>query len=463
MTRRILGMILFCVVCFQAFSGQKGGSLAFKSEADSARTDKLQKGSPELYYKLAAEEFGVGDMKQTAIALRKVFTASRKAREFTFRIKALGLMARVDSSLGLLDSAIGFSQAYVGLKDSLNNAELYNRIEQMQTQFDLGKKDNQIKLFGKDKDLAEAKLHRQVIVSRIVTGALLIFSLLAIVLLRNFLAKRKANKILQLQKTELDEKRKQLADKKEKIEESIRYAQRIQEAVLPAALFLEGEVQDYFTLYQPKDMVSGDFYWRFRQEDALYFTVADCTGHGVPGAMMSMLGYDMLEHAVKEKGLREPAEILNELNAYIIEKLFKDNSDGAKDGMDLTLCKLNLITRELFVAGARNELRVVSGGLLREYAVDKHPIGYNAETKYTQQKIVLSANDMVYLSTDGYADQKGGPDAKKFGRARFNALITEASGMDTGGQKAMLEEEFVRWKGKYAQRDDILIAGFRCM
>jgi len=371
--------------------------------------------------------------------------------------------AKLDSALGLMDSAFVARKAFMDLNDSINNSKLFQRIGEMQTRFDVDKKNQEIKLLNKDKVLADEKMQKQTLVARIVTGALIVFSLLLVLLLRIVLAKRRANNILIKQKAELDEKRKQLALKNEKIGESIRYARKIQEAVLPPALFLPQEVKENFTLSSAKDTLSGDFYWRYRSEEDLFIAIVDCTGHGVPGAMMSMLGYDMLEYAVKEKGTREPQKILEEMNAYIIEKLFKNNTEGAKDGMDLTLCRLNLKTREILFSGAKNNLMVVSSGKFKEYEVDKYSIGYRKGMNYHQDRIILSSNDMVYLSTDGFPDQKGGPDGKKFGSSRFKALLTEVAGLSATLQCQRLEQELKAWKGGNGQRDDILVTGFRCV
>jgi len=214
-------------------------------------------------------------------------------------------------------------------------------------------------------------------------------------------------------------------------------------------------------LYLPKDIVSGDFYWRHQEGRELFFAAVDCTGHGVPGAMMSMLGYDLLEYAVKDKGLREPEEILHLLNRQIIEKLNGGNSDTSTDGMDLTLCRLNLDTLQLVYAGAKNDLFVISDNELQVLRVTKCAIGYSLQTVYTQATRSLKKNDEIFLLTDGYSDQKGGPQKKKFMLRKLKTLLMELSSLTCKDQQQKLLAEFEQWKGSAPQKDDILFVGFR--
>ena len=175
---------------------------------------------------------------------------------------------------------------------------------------------------------------------------------------------------------------------------------------------------------------------------------------------MSMLGYDLLEHAVKDKGLQEPAEILSFMNTQLIEKLYKSNPDGAKDGMDISFCKLNLLTKELTYSGAKNDLYVVSDTAIETLTVDKNSIGYQDKVVYTQAVYQLNTNTHVYLFTDGYCDQKGGTENRKFMKPNFKKLLQEIHTLPCAVQKEKLHEHFMTWKGEQGQKDDILIVGF---
>ncbi len=418
---------------------------------------------PSIYYNLASNNFLRNDLTHALSDAKSAIQASIITKDYRFLLFSFYLKAGVDSAMGLIDSAYVDRRSYIYLNDSIHNAELYKRMSEMQAKFDFDKKEDELKLIGRDKDLSDQRIRRQIIVSKIITFVLLIFSVLSIVLYLYFRAKQSLNRKLTAQKNDLDEKRKLLSAKSQEIKDSLEYAKRLQEAVLPAILFQPGETLENFVFYKPKDLVSGDFYWRFRNGDQLFIAVADCTGHGVPGAMMSILGYDLLEYALKEKKLREPGEILTAMNNRIIEKLFKNNSDRTKDGMDITLLKLNLSTRELTFAGAKNELVIVSNGILNKYAVDKKSIGYRSGMNYQQERITLHKNDMVYLFSDGYADQKGGEEGKKFNNYRMREVLTGIASLSAEKQHEFLNTEFIRWKGLNSQRDDIIIVGFRCI
>ena len=277
---------------------------------------------------------------------------------------------------------------------------------------------------------------------------LLLLIILAFVLFayRNYRLKLKANNTLEVQK--------------KSIEDSIRYAQRIQEAILPPVLFEKGEVHDHFLIFQPKEVVSGDFYWRYREGDYVFIAIVDCTGHGVPGAMMSMLGYDLLENAVKDKGLREPSSILNLINKKVIEKLDAYNSESAIEGMDLSLCRFNLVTRELVYAGAKNDLFLLSENELSVLKVTKCSLGYALEMEYTQESRILKPKDMLYLMTDGFAYQKGGPGGSKFTLKKVKSIFQTLSALSCSEQKQRLLDELEQWKGVIPQKDDILLVGF---
>jgi ligand-binding sensor domain-containing protein/serine phosphatase RsbU (regulator of sigma subunit) len=242
---------------------------------------------------------------------------------------------------------------------------------------------------------------------------------------------------------------------------SIEYAKRIQQAILPEELFLPEEVSDSFVLDMPRDVIGGDFYYRCESDNYMFYAIVDCTGHGVPGAMMSILAYDTLEYALKDKGITEPGLILNAVNAKIIEKLSSGTELGTKDGMDITLCRLHKKTGELCYAGARNDLYIFAEGELHRMRVDRISIGYFSDALYTQHSLLLQKGDVVYLFTDGYCDQQGGARGKKYLSGRFRTFLKDISGLPCEEQKRQIELEFLEWKGSHVQRDDILIVGFR--
>jgi serine phosphatase RsbU (regulator of sigma subunit) len=355
----------------------------------------------------------------------------------------------------LLDSAMNnYKQAYLHQKlyalyhDSLFNEANTKKVVSAEMNFEFEKKEaiskaEQEKIVA----IAAAESRKQKIIIIGVSILLLLILAFALFAYRNYRLKKQSNIRLEIQKKNIDD--------------SIRYAQRIQQAILPVNLFHATEVNDYFIYYQPKDVVSGDFYWRHRIGDELFFAAVDCTGHGVPGAMMSMLGYDLLEYAVTDRGLREPADILNLMNRKIIQKLNSGNDKTATDGMDMTFCRLNLKTKELVFAGAKNDLYIYSKNELERLPVNKYSIGYEAKHVFTQNTIRLQSSDVLWLFTDGYCDQKGGTDGKKFMRSRWKNLLQKISPMPCLEQKKEIISAFETWKGMHSQRDDILVIGVR--
>jgi phosphoserine phosphatase RsbU/P len=279
----------------------------------------------------------------------------------------------------------------------------------------------------------------------------------------------------------LAESNKQLAIKNEVIEEqnaevkaSLNYAKRIQESILPPLEKIEEDFDDYFVLYQPKDIVSGDFYWYTKvrttpkqkelSEELILFSVADCTGHGVPGALMSIIGNTILNQSLTEKSVNSPAEALSYLNLQIIKNLKSIN-----DGMDVSFCAFNPKTLVLQYAGANNPLYLIRNQELRIIKADKQAIGGSVdileEKLFTNHILQLEKGDAIYLFSDGYADQFGGPESytggKKFKYNRFKNLLVDIHQKPMTKQKEILIQEFEAWKGNLEQVDDVCIFGVR--
>jgi serine phosphatase RsbU (regulator of sigma subunit)/HAMP domain-containing protein len=267
---------------------------------------------------------------------------------------------------------------------------------------------------------------------------------------------------------EVVEKQKEVELQNEKISElyeevtdSIKYAKGLQEAILPPAEFVERSMPDSFILYKPKDIVSGDFYWVEEKNDKVYFAAVDCTGHGVPGAFMSIVGYNALNEALRTND--DPGSILDGLNRGI-SKTLHNNAMGSttKDGMDLALCCYDKKTREIQYAGAYNPLYLIRNGEVNQLKADKFAIGGYFEDpskKYTNHTIQLEKDDYVYIFSDGYADQFGGPKGKKFMYKRFRDHLLTLKGKKMGDQKVYLDNTLEDWKGPLEQIDDILVIG----
>jgi serine phosphatase RsbU (regulator of sigma subunit) len=257
-----------------------------------------------------------------------------------------------------------------------------------------------------------------------------------------------------------------IVDQKEKMElknkeitDSINYAKRIQAAILPTDNVFRTHLPDSFVLYKPKDIVAGDFYWLEKKNDLIIFAAADCTGHGVPGAMVSVICNNALNRSVREFNLTDPAKILDKTREIVISE-FEKSDDEVKDGMDISLCCYNPTSKQLTWAGANNPLWIINEEGLTEYKADKQPIGKFFDPKpYTSHTIHLKKNDLIFIFTDGYQDQFGGPKGKKFKASSLKSLILSIRDKQAAEKKAILENTFESWKGQLEQIDDVCLIG----
>ncbi|MCU0456182.1 MAG: tetratricopeptide repeat protein, partial [Bacteroidales bacterium] len=249
-----------------------------------------------------------------------------------------------------------------------------------------------------------------------------------------------------------------IEEKNRDITASINYASRIQRALLPNPSDIRGLASKLFILYFPKDIVSGDFYWFAQVNKKLVIVAADCTGHGVPGALMSMLGISFLEEIVNSRGITESGHILNELRREIKRALHqKGASLEQKDGMDIALCVINKQQNSLQYSGAFNSLYIAGNNSITEYPADRMPIGIfeKSDNKFTTNNIQIAPGDMIYMFSDGYADQFGGPENRKFKYSRFRELLLTLHKLPLNDQKKKLEKAFSDWKGSNPQIDDV--------
>lgn len=324
----------------------------------------------------------------------------------------------------------------------------------------------------------------------VIIGFVLVL-LFTIYILKAYRDKHKSNDLLRTQKQEIEEKNGLLKDANEEIllakheiEEqnheildSINYAKRIQTAILPPDSYWNEKLPNSFVLYLPKDIVAGDFYWMDMIENEVLFAAADCTGHGVPGAMVSVVCHNALNRAVREFGMHQPAEILDKVTDLVINT-FERSDHEVKDGMDISLVGLTMDTMQLEFAGAHNPLWIVrkgnkeyedldlnmelDGKSLYELKADKQPVGKFAYRKnFTYHKIKLLKGDIIYLSSDGFPDQFGGAKGKKLKSKSFKKMLIELSDTNIKDQKTFLENAFAEWKGEFEQLDDVCVIGVK--
>lgn len=269
--------------------------------------------------------------------------------------------------------------------------------------------------------------------------------------------RKQEEKRWQQERIELDLQRKEL-------EESIRYTGRLQQQMLPDITAIQTHVNDAFVVFKPKQIVSGDFYAYFHTGNKVFYAVADCTGHGVPGAFIASLGNTILKDVILRKRIYNPARILEELDKEFYFALqIPGKRDALADGMDIALISIDLNTQKLKYAGAHRPLFIVRNGELKELQADKYPIGFvdGIIKKFTTSGFELKEEDMLYLFSDGYTDQFGGDNVKKFNRARFRKLLVSLSELNMDKQKQVLEESFLSWMGREDQVDDVTVMGIK--
>ncbi|HSY76304.1 MAG TPA: SpoIIE family protein phosphatase, partial [Bacteroidia bacterium] len=276
---------------------------------------------------------------------------------------------------------------------------------------------------------------------------------------------RKSKQIITEQKLEVENQKQIVEEKNKDITDSIKYASRIQRALLTSHEYISKQVKENFILFKPRDIVSGDFYWAFKsQEGVFYLACCDCTGHGVPGAFMSLLNISMLNETVIERRILSPDKVLNEIRNNIIKALNPEKADTeSKDGMDCSLCAIDFSKKQMYLACANNPVWIVRAGTVIEITPDKMPVGiqYGDQKSFTLHTVPLNEGDSIYMFTDGYADQFGGPKGKKFKHKQLQEVILANANKSMAEQKSILDKMFSEWMGGLEQVDDMLIIGLK--
>jgi tetratricopeptide (TPR) repeat protein len=315
----------------------------------------------------------------------------------------------------------------------------------------------------KDAELAAQKAisEQQRLRSYFLYGGLLVAIFIGIFIYNRLKLTRKQKGIIEEQKEQVDQAFLQLEEKNVQIMDSIKYAKRIQSAILPPRSLVDRSLKNSFILYKPKDIVAGDFYWLEPQGEQVLFAAADCTGHGVPGAMVSVVCNNSLNRAVREYHETDPGKILDKTRELVIEE-FEKSEEDVQDGMDIALCMLQ--GNKLSYAGANNPLWVIRKGanIIEEYKANKQPIGkYTRNDPFDSHEIELEKGDTIYIFSDGFIDQFGGPNGKKLKSAKFKNLLLEIQEKTMKEQHQILEDYFNEWKGDLEQLDDVCVIGVR--
>lgn len=387
------------------------------------------------------------DAYRSALAINKKLHIREAARN----------LSDLYEKTGNYKEALSYFQQFHNIYDSLNQENTRKQIHEMQVQYETEAKEKENELLRKDQLINETKLKnsRKALVAAILI--LGIFTILVIQLIRQNNFRRKANEELAL-KNEL------ITGQAKEITDSIQYASRIQNAVLPPVEYVNKLLPENFILFRPRDIVSGDYYWITERNNKKIVMVADCTGHGVPGAFMSMLGVAYLNEIVSKYREISTDQILNDLRRHVIHSLHQTGKEGeSQDGMDVSLYILDNDTLKLQFSGANNSLLIFRDEEMIELKADKMPIGIhtNISAPFSREEYQLKKGDMIYSFSDGFPDQFGGPLGKKFMIRNFKKLLSQIYTLSITEQREVLEKNIVEWMADYDQIDDILVMGVR--
>lgn len=390
----------------------------------------------------------------------KSYEIAKKTNITHSMMKAAMLLQKIYSKEKNYTKAYELISIYYQLRDSMVNEENKKAALKQNIQYEYEKKaaaDSVV--FAKEKEIKEIEISKQKAELKAkrnqqyaLYGGLILVLLFAGFIFNRFKVSQQQKQVIEKQKLLVEEKNKEITD-------SIKYAKRIQNAILPPTKLVKEYLPQSFILYKPKDIVAGDFYWMEHKNGKILFAAADCTGHGVPGAMVSVVCNNGLNRSVREHGLTNPAEILNKTREIVIEE-FEKSDEEVKDGMDIAICSLS--ENQLQYAGANNPLWIIRNGELLETKADKQPIGKYADLNpFTTHTFELQPNDSIYIFTDGFHDQFGGDKGKKFKASKMKELILSIQDKTMNEQHTIINDAFETWKGTLEQVDDVCVIGVK--
>jgi tetratricopeptide (TPR) repeat protein len=427
----------------------------------------------------------IGQFKEAEKYLKQALDLSYSLGTLDITRSTESFLYQLYYTLGQYKLALIHFKKYIAARDTIDNDEKRKKINYLVNKYEWEKKEALINAEReKERALFEANQRRNKIIIIAVTTGMIMLGVFLVFVYRSLRITRKQKAIIELQKQEVEkqkaevEKQKEIAeqqkaqveaqkkiieDKNKDIMDSINYALRIQQAILPDNKKWERLLPDSFKLYLPKDVLAGDFYWLEENENYIYVAAADCTGHGVPGAMVSVVCSSALTKAVLEDKLTNTNEILDRVRKIVVEKM-SSNEGHLRDGMDVCLVRINKSNRkEIQYSGANRPLYIIkSNGELEELSPDKQPIGWMEETHpFKSENKVLDQGDMLYLTTDGFADQFGGPKQKKLKTKGMLELFINIHSLPLNEQKVKIHTYYSDWKGSGDQTDDVCVIGIK--
>ena len=425
---------------------------------------------------LADVYFRKGDLSQSRKYSLKALEIAKQENYPLMMQRIYESLWRTNKNLGNYEQSLFYHESFIDIRDSLKSEA--NQKEIIRQEYKL---DYEIKAAADSvKAAEEARIQEALLTAeraetdRQKQQTYYLYGLLALALLsggfvyNRFMLTRKQKGIIEEQKIQVDAAFLSLEEKNKEIVDSTNYAKRIQSAILPPDRLIKQHLTDSFVLYKPKDIVAGDFYWLEATKDKVFFAACDCTGHGVPGAMVSVVCNNGLNRSVREYKANKPGEILDKTRELVITE-FEKSEDEVKDGMDVALCSLTAAANgtgpsRLEYAGAHNPLWIIRKGVteVEEIKADKQPIGrFDAPEPFTTHEIELNQGDSCYIFSDGYVDQFGGDKGKKFKSSNLKKLLLSIQSESMDRQRTLLEENFEEWKGSLEQLDDVCMIGVR--
>ncbi|MDX2304448.1 MAG: tetratricopeptide repeat protein [Microscillaceae bacterium] len=422
-----------------------------------------------------------------------------EALDYAHQIKARQMIVQIYKYLSLVQEyqnnpadALHYYKLHKAYTDSVFNEDKNRSLSRMHSLLQLEKKNKEIDLLTKDKKIREEEYYVQTLLRNSLIGAFAFFLILAFVLYRNNAQTQKINrllrqqnleinrqkeailehqkhiekknKMLELQNFEINLQNEEIENQNKDIRDSIEYAQRIQAAMLPSQEKIVKALPEHFILFKPRDIVSGDFYWFQDRGDIVILGAIDCTGHGVPGAFMSLIANDLLNEIIIEKNIIEPDYILKELHHKIMFALNQEETKN-RDGMDIAMCVIHKDKKILEFAGAYNPMVYIQNQEINMIKGDSFPIGgwhfMDGERIFTRHQIDISQPTVVYIYSDGFQDQFGGPDGRKLMKSHFRKLLQEIHTLPMSKQKDILNRTINNWMRGHEQVDDMLIIGVK--
>ncbi len=425
----------------------------FNASLDLRRSINDRRGIVSSLASLGQLKINLGEFKEAERDLLEADTISRALGTLDLTRTIWDQLTSLYDTTSRYKDALDAFRFFSELSDSINMEEANRNADKLEMNYKFEKEKIELAKEQEKKDAINDEADKRRVVWIIGVSALLvvvtIFSLFLFTRLRII---RKQKTIIERQKVLVEEKSKEVFD-------SINYAKRIQYTLLAQENFLIAHLKDHFVLFQPKDIVSGDFYWASAQGDKFFVAICDCTGHGVPGAFMSLLNISFLNEAIAERKMTDPAAILD----FVRDKLIANISqDGGQDGMDAVLLSIDIKNRTVQYAGANNSPVVIGKVGVADCEGDKMPVGIGERMQpFSNHLLQLTEGDVLYVFTDGFADQFGGEKGKKYRRAKLLEKLSAISSQPMDAQKNHLQNEFTLWRGNLEQVDDVLVVGIR--